>query len=98
MNKTKQHKDFIVRCTGCLKRSQQWVDVSLEGFTGSLDTSDEALVSVCLILIGKTNRTLLKLHQWLEENPDSVDYPKVVYLIGGIKKLMNSWASQNICK
>ena len=98
MNKTKQMKRFIYNCTDCLKSSQQWVDVSLEGFKGSLDTSDEALLSVWLILIGKTNRIMPKLHQWLEENPKSEDYPKVVYLIGGFRKLLASWSSNNILK
>lgn len=98
MNRTKQLKDFIFRCSRCLKNSGQWVDVSLEGFEGSLDTSDEALLSVCLILIGKTNRTILKLHEWLEENPQAKDYAEVVYLIGGFKKLLASWSSGNIQK
>lgn len=98
MNKTRQMKSFISRCTRCLKSSQEWVDVSLEGFEGSLDTSDEALLKVCLILIRKTDRTLLKLHQWLEENPQAKDYAEVVYLIGGFKKLLASWSSGNILK
>lgn len=98
MNRTRQMKSFITRCTRCLESSQQWVDVSLEGFEGSLDTSDEALLSVCLILLGKTNRTILKLHQWLEENKESKDYPEVVHLIGGFRKLLASWSSGNIQK
>ena len=98
MNRTKQYKDFIFRCTRSLERSTSWVDVSLQGFQGSLDVSDEALLSVCLILIGKTDRTLPKLHQWLEENPKSEDCQKVVYLIGGFKKLLASWSSNNILR
>jgi hypothetical protein len=98
MNKTKQLKDFIFRCTRCLKSSQQWIEVSLEGFEGSLDTSDEALLTVCLLLIKKTDRVLPKLHEWLEENPQSEDYHKVVYLVGGFRKLLASWSSGNILK
>lgn len=98
MGRTHSHKRFIARSTTLLRQSKQWVDVSLEGFEGSLDTSDEALLSTCLISLGKVDRTLLKLHQWLEENPHSEDYQKVVFLIGGLKKLLASWSSKNILK
>lgn len=98
MNKTKQYKRFIYNCTDCLESSQQWVGVSLEGFEGSLETSDKALLSTCILLLKKTSRVLLKLEDWLEENYQSEDHHKVVYLVGGIKKLTNSWASGNICK
>lgn len=98
MNKTRQMGNFISRSCKGLELCQKWVDVSLEGFYGSLDTSDEALLCVCFILIGKIKRTLLKLHEWLEENPDSPDYPKVVYQIKYFKKLLASWSSGNIIK
>ena len=98
MNRTKQMKRFIYNCTDCLKSSQQWVDVSLEGFEGSLDTSEEALTTTCLLLIKKTSRVLVKLEDWLGENYQSEYHHKVVYLVGGIRKLTKSWTSFNIRK
>lgn len=98
MNNIKQHKDFIFRSTRLLRDAQQWVHVSLEGFEGSLDTSEEALLEVCLLLLNKTNRALVKLLRWLNENPGSPDYRKVIFLVGGIRKLLASWSSGNIIR
>ena len=96
MNKTAQYKKFIARSTSLLRQAGEWVDVSLEGFEGSLDTSDEALVKTCILLLQKTSRVLLKLHEWLKENTDSGDFSKVTSLIKGFQSLTNSWASGNI--
>ena len=96
MNRTAQYKKFIARSTSLLRQAEEWVNVSLEGFEASLDTSDEELVKTCLLLIQKIGKALPKLLERLEENSTSSDFSKITSLIKGFKSLTKSWTSGNI--
>lgn len=89
------HKKFMIQSSSLLRQAEEWVDLEWDK---NLPLSEDFILSSCLCRLKSLHKTLVALHQWIEDNTNSGDLSRVIYLVGGIKKLTNSWASQNISK
>jgi hypothetical protein len=89
------NRRFMIQASSLLKQASKWVDIDWDN---TLSMQEEELLFSCTTRFSHIREALTKLHRWVEENPHSSELAGVVYLIGGIQKLTNSWASQNISK